>query len=187
MWQERSVKEPWLAVYIKFQHEKSAAKLLEKKEFEVFLPVYRTIHRWKDRKQPVVLPLFPCYLFLRTPIERKLEVLRTPGVQWIVENAGYACTVPNTDIEVIRRICSVGTQPRPHPFLKKGDFVRVRSGPLAGTEGFFVQVKNGYRVVVSVALLQKSVAVEVDLAELEFLSAAHRTSPPSQALSVRGV
>jgi transcription antitermination factor NusG len=178
---EQPVSAPWYAVYIKHQHEKTAANLLEKKEFEVFLPVYRTMHRWKDRNQPVVLPLFPCYLFLRTPLERKIDALQTPGVQWIVENAGYACTVPEEEIEVIRRICSVGTRLQPHPFLKKGDFVRVRKGPLAGTEGFFVQAKNGFRVVVSIELLQKSIAVEVDLIDLEFLNSARRNPLPARA------
>lgn len=173
----------WYAVYTKFQHEKSAASLLDKKEFDVFLPVYRTVHRWKDRNQVVVLPLFPCYLFLKAELDRKLDVLRTAGVRWIVENAGHACPVPDAEIEAVRKLCSVATNLQPHPFLKQGDLVRVRTGPLTGMQGFFVRVKNQYRVVVSVELLRKSVAVEVDLADVEILHACRRTPPPELAFS----
>jgi transcription antitermination factor NusG len=180
---EERVTKAWYAVYTKFQHEKSAASLLEKKEFEVFLPVYRTVHRWKDRNQAVILPLFPCYLFIKAELDRKLDVLRTAGVRWIVENAGQACAVPEAEIEAVRKICSAAANFQPHPFLKEGDLVRVRTGPLTGTEGFFVRVKNKYRVVVSVELLRKSVAVEIDLADVEVLNTRHRTSPLALAIS----
>lgn len=158
--------EAWYAVYTKFQHEKTAASLLEKKELNVFLPVYRAVHRWKDRNQTVILPLFPCYLFLRTNLDRKLDILRTAGVRWIVENAGRACAVPEPEIDAVRTLCSVVCV-QPHPFLKQGERVRVRSGALAGIEGILVKLKNHYRVVISVDVLQKSVAVEVDLSNVE--------------------
>jgi transcription antitermination factor NusG len=177
------VANAWYAIYTKFQHEKSAAALLEKKEFNVFLPVYRTVHRWKDRNQMVVLPLFPCYVFIRTELERKVEILRTCGVQWLVENAGKACVVPEPEIEAVRRICSVGTRFQPHPFLRRGDLVRIRKGPLLGMEGFFVQTKNQYRVVVSVELLAKSVAVEVNLGDVELVNANRSAVPPAGAIA----
>ncbi len=172
----------WYAVYTKFHHEKSAANLLENKNFEVFLPVYRSVHRWKDRNQMVILPLFPCYLFLKTELERKLDVLRTAGVQWIVENAGEACSIPEPEIEAVRKICCVGTRIQPHPFLKQGDLVRIRKGPLLGMEGYFVRTKGKYRVVVSVELVCKSVAVEVDLADVESMNASRRTPAPASAI-----
>jgi transcription antitermination factor NusG len=172
------VTRAWYAAYTKFQHEKSAASLLEKKDFEVFLPVYRTVHRWKDRNQMVILPLFPCYLFLRTELERKIDILRTAGILWIVENAGQACSVLDSEIEAVRKICSGATPFQPHPFLKQGDFVRIRKGPLFGVEGFFVRTKNQYRVVVSVELLKKSAAVEVDLADVELVNANRRRLQP---------
>jgi transcription antitermination factor NusG len=170
-------------VYTRFQHEKSAASLLEKKNLEVFLPVYRTVHRWKDRNQLVILPLFPCYLFLRTDLHRKLEILRTAGVRWIVENAGHACEVPEAEVEAVRKICSVAARLQPHPFLNHGDLVRVRKGPLIGMEGFFVRAKNQFRVVVSVDLLRKSVAVEVDLADVEPMDANSKTSRPAMFIA----
>jgi len=164
------VGEAWYAIYTRFHHEKSAAALLEKKSFEVFLPVFRAVHRWSDRKQSLILPLFPCYLFLRTSVERKVEVLRTAGVRWFVENGRHACEVPEAEIETLRRVCSVGAGVLPHPFLKQGDRVRVKTGPLAGTEGFFVRTKNHFRVVMSVELLRKGVSVEVDLTDVERLN-----------------
>lgn len=175
--------EAWYALYTRFQHEKSAATLLQKKNFEVFLPVYRSMHRWCDRNQVVTLPLFPCYLFLRTSVNRKVEVLRTGGVRWFVENGGQACEVPEVEIETLRRICSVGTGVLPHPFLKQGDRVRIRTGPLAGMEGLFVRTKNQYRVVVSVELVQKSVAVEVDLTSVEAVGSIRRSATAAALVS----
>lgn len=170
--------EAWYAIYTKFQHEKSAATLLEKKDFEVFLPVYRALHYWSDRKQVVTLPLFPCYLFLRTSVDRKVEVLRTGGVRWFVENAKQACEVSEEEINGLRRVCSFGVGVLPHPFLKQGDHVRVRTGPLAGTDGIFVRTKNQYRVVISVELLRKGVSVEVSRADIE------RIGQPNKTLSI---
>jgi transcription antitermination factor NusG len=164
---ETGLPSAWFAAYTRFQHEKSAAKLLENKGFEVFLPAYRTVHRWKDRNQTVVLPLFPCYLFLRTELDRKVQVLQTAGIRWLVENSGRACEVATEEIEALQRICAMGTRVQPHEFLRAGDLVRIRSGPLIGTQGFFIRAKKHCRVVVSVELLRKSVSVEVDLRDVE--------------------
>jgi len=161
------VNAPWYAVYTRFQHEKSAAALLSQKEFEVFLPLYRSISKWKDRNQLVVLPLFPCYLFVKTEQTRKAEILRTTGVVGLVENSGRACAVPEDQIDAVRRICSLATRFQPHPFVKLGDRVRIRKGPLVGMEGLYVRTKTLDRVVVSVELLRQSVAVEVDMTDIE--------------------
>jgi|SRR5580704_1883765 transcription antitermination factor NusG len=162
--------EAWYAVYTKFKHEKSVASLLERKDLHVFLPVYRTMHRWSDRNKLVILPLFPCYVFVRTGLDRKLDVLRTAGVRWFVEIGGHACFVPEAEIEAVRKICATGDRVQPHPFLKDGNPVRIRTGALAGIEGLLVRIKNQSRVVISVQLLQKSVSVEAELANLEALS-----------------
>lgn len=169
--------EAWYAIYTRFQHEKSAAALLQRKNFEVFLPVYRAVHQWSDRNQLVTLPVFPCYLFLRTNVDRKVEVLRTAGVRWFVENSKRACEVSDAEIETLRKVCSSGRGVLPHPFLREGDHVRVRTGPLAGTEGFFVRTKNQYRVVISVELLRKGVSVEVDRIDIERVGKAQMLAP----------
>jgi transcription antitermination factor NusG len=166
--------EGWYAVYTKHQHEKSATNLLARKGFNVLLPLYHTAHRWKDRMQIVALPVFPCYLFLRASLQRKLEILQTPGVFWLVGQGGHASLVPDSDIESIRKIMQGRAHAEPHPYLKSGDRVRVLAGPMAGVEGILTRVKNRYRVVLSVDLLQKAVAVEVDISSVERLG----VSPP---------
>jgi transcription antitermination factor NusG len=165
--------EGWYAVYTKHQHEKSATNLLARKGFNVLLPLYRAAHRWKDRVQIVALPIFPCYLFLHTSLQRKLEILQTPGVFWLVGHGGHASLVPDRDIESIRTITQGGAHAEPHPYLKSGDLVRVLAGPMAGVEGILTRVKNRYRVVLSVDLLQKAVAVEVDVSSVERLRSSH--------------
>lgn len=176
--------EAWYALYTRHQHEKSASALLQHKGFEVLLPVYRAVHRWSDRKQTVILPLFPGYVFIRASLERKLDILRTPGVRWIVENAGRACSIPEPEIKDIHRICTAGTRVLPHPFLKQGDRVRIREGALAGIEGILVRVKNECRVVISVEPLQKSLSIEVDFASLESLKVPCNPHSPT-ANSIR--
>lgn len=163
---------PWYVVYTKHQHEKSAADALTRKDFEVLLPLYRSARRWKDRTQTVTLPLFPCYLFIRTELSRKLEILKTPGVFWLVESGGRACTLSTLEVEAIRRVTESKARVEPHPYLRSGDLVRIVSGPLAGIEGLLVRVRNLYRVVLSVDLLQKAVSVEVDSSILERLGRA---------------
>ena len=157
----------WYAVYTKHQHEKSAADLLHRKGFETLLPLYRTTHQWKDRSKVVALPVFPCYLFVNANLERKLEVLTTPGVFFLVENGGRACEVPASDIEALRKITLSTHRFEPHPFLKSGDLVKICRGPLAGIEGMLIRFKNQFRVVLSIDLLQKAVAVEVDRSIVE--------------------
>jgi transcription antitermination factor NusG len=167
----------WYAAYTKHQHEKTARDFLIQKGFEVLLPLYRAKNRWKDRTKVVFLPVFPCYLFIRADLERKLEILKTPGVFWLVENGGIACEVPESDIDAIRMITRSSAHIEPHPFLKCGELVRVRSGPLTGVAGILARVKNNYRVVLCVDLLQKAVAVEVDRAIVEPIEASRSQSP----------
>lgn len=169
----------WYALYTKHQHEKTAFESLSKKGFEVLLPLYKTKRKWKDRTKIVFLPVFPCYLFLRANLVRKLEILKTPGIFWFVENGGSACEVPEQDIEAIRKITAGYAQVEPHPYLKCGELVRVRTGPFAGVTGILARVKNRYRVVVCVELLQQAVAVEVDRTIVE----AIRSDPPADITS----
>jgi transcription antitermination factor NusG len=171
--------DAWYAVYTKHHHEKRASDVLVQKGFDVFLPLYQAAHKWKDRMKMISLPVFPCYVFLRTKLERKLDILTTPGVFWLVENGGRACPLPESDIEAIRKLTRSGLQLEPHPYLKCGEQVRVRSGPLAEVKGILTRIKNRYRVVVSVELLQKSVAVEVDAASVEPLPVFRSSASPA--------
>lgn len=152
----------WFAIYTKHQHEKLAARSLAYKGFEVFLPLYTAVRQWSDRTKELSLPLFPCYLFLRRGLEQRLSILTTPGVQGLVGFAGVAAIIPDVEIEALRRSIARSARVEPHPFLKCGDWVRVKCGPLEGIEGILVRNKSQFRLVLSVELVQKSAAVEVD-------------------------
>ena len=153
---------PWCAVYTRHQHERSIGEMLEAKGFEVFLPLYESTRRWKDRRKVLSLPLFPCYVFLRGAHERRLPVLTTPGVHMIISRGERVETVPEEEIEAIRRIVEGKLSVEPHPFLRCGERVRVVRGSLEGVEGILTRKKNLYRLVLSVEMLAQSVSVEID-------------------------
>jgi transcription antitermination factor NusG len=157
----------WYALHTRHQHEKNVARALSGKGFEVFLPLYTAVHRWKDRDKQLSLPLFPCYVFLYCPLERWLPILTTPGVHSVLGFGGRKSMVPFSEIEAVRRIVGSPLKPEPHPFLKCGDWVRVKAGPLQGVEGMLLRKRNIWKLVVSVELLQRSVAVEVDASTVE--------------------
>lgn len=152
----------WYALHTRFQHEKSAARILDSRGFEVFLPLYSAVHVWKDRKMQVSLPLFPCYLFLRGGLERRLDVVTAPGVLNWVGVGGRPAAIEHNEIEALRRAVENAVRMEPHEYLRTGDRVRVMSGPLAGVSGILVRKKNQYRLILSVEMLGKSAAVEID-------------------------
>jgi transcription antitermination factor NusG len=143
------------------------AEMLALKGLEVFLPLYESVRRWKDRKKMLSLPLFPCYVFVRGAVNRRLQVLTTPGVHMILSNGERAATVPEDEIEAIRRTVEGSLRVEPHPFLKCGERVRVTRGSLEGVEGILVRKKSLYRLVLSVNMLAQSVAVEIDASDVE--------------------
>jgi transcription antitermination factor NusG len=170
----------WNAVYARHQHEKPVAESLAGNGFEVFLPTYNVIRKWTDRKKQLSLPLFPCYVFVRSDFERRLRILRTPGVHFLVMFAGRPAAIPDLEIEAIRKAVESRLRVEPHPFLKCGDWVRVTSGPLADVEGILVRKKGSYRLILSANLLGKSIAVEIDAFSVKPLP--HRsTAPPSSS------
>lgn len=160
----------WYALYTRHQHEKMVADLLSKKDFNVFLPQYETTHRWKDRLKKLCLPLFPSYVFVKGGLDRQLQIMTTPGVYSIVANAGRAAAIPEEQIDAVKRMVDGSLRVEPHPFLKCGDHVRVKTGPLQGIEGVLVRKKNLTRLVLSIEMLMKSVAVEIDAWMVERIS-----------------
>jgi transcription antitermination factor NusG len=160
----------WYAVYTKHQHEKTAANYLASNDFEVLLPLYRASHRGRGRATDVFLPVFPCYLFIRASLSRRTDILKTPGVFWLLENSGRACSVPEADMEAVRKIAESPRLVEPHEYLKLGDIVRIREGSLSGITGILTRVKNRYRVVLTIELLKKSVSVEVDFSAVDRVS-----------------
>jgi len=163
-----SALEPaWYALYTRHQHEKTVADILSRKGFEVFLPLYTAVHRWKDRQKQLFLPLYPSYVFLRDSLERKLQIMTTPGLHSIVGTADGPQAIPDFEIDAVKRVIETSLAVEPHPFLRCGDRVRVLGGPLEGIEGILVRNKNSFRLVLSVEMLAKSVAVEVDASLVE--------------------
>jgi transcription antitermination factor NusG len=157
----------WYAVYTRHQHEKSVALGLTGKGLEVFLPLYTAVRRWKDRDKKLQLPLFPCYVFLRDPGAWWLRVLTTPGIHSVVGFAGRPSMIPTSEIEAVRKVVESPLRSEPHPYLKAGDRVRLRAGPLEGLEGILIQKKNILKLLVSIEMLHRSVAVEVDATIVE--------------------
>lgn len=157
----------WHALYTRHQHENVVAQALTGKGFQIFLPLYRSVHQWKDRRKEIHLPLFPNYVFIHGGIDRMLSIVTTPGVHSMVSWGGRPADIPAREIEAIRRMVEGPLQVEPHPYLKCGDVVRIKSGPLQGIEGILVRKTRGYRLVLSVEMLSKSAAVEVDISTVE--------------------
>lgn len=160
----------WYALYTRHQHEKAVARHLEQMGFEVFLPLYREVHQWKDRRKSVVLPLFPCYVFFSGDLGRRFEILNTPGVFSLVCTGAKAGIIPAAELDAVRRAMTNPLSLEPHPFLQCGQRIRVHSGPLAGIEGIVVRKKDSLRIVISVEMLRRSVSIEVKEAVVERVS-----------------
>jgi transcription antitermination factor NusG len=157
----------WYALYTRHQHEKNVARTLEGKGLEVFLPLYTAIHRWKDRNKQLLLPLFPGYVFVRNPQERWQPILATPGVYSVVGFSRHPSMIPWSELQAIRRVVGSDLAAEPHPFLVSGARVRLKAGPLQGMEGILIRRKTVWKFVVSIEMLQRSVAVEVDASTIE--------------------
>jgi transcription antitermination factor NusG len=154
----------WNALHTRYQHERTVETLLVAKGFETFLPTYERVRRWKDRNKRIAEALFPGYLFVANVHDRRLKVLGTPGVCDLVSVAGIPATIPNREIEAIRKSVADPSKVEPHAFLKGGDLLRIECGPLAGVEGILVRAKDAFRLVVSIGILGRAAAVEIDAA-----------------------
>jgi transcription antitermination factor NusG len=157
----------WFAVYTATNHEKRVAQHLQVKEIETFLPLYSVTKRWKNRTTAKVeLPLFAGYIFVRIAPTERIRVLEVPMVYSIVGNRREPSPLPDAQIEGLRAALQ-GGQVHPFPYVKVGNRVRVRSGAFAGLEGIVVRTYGGLSVVLSVDMIQKSIAVHVEADELE--------------------
>lgn len=156
----------WYALYTCPRHEKRVAQQIERRSIGCFLPVYRSIRRWKDRRKELELALFPGYVFVQMELENRLRVLELSGAVRLVSFNGRPAVVPANEIETLQHRLS-GAKVEPHPYLQTGRRVRVRSGSMEGLEGIVVRRKDSCRIVFSIELIQRSVAVEVDQADLE--------------------
>ena len=153
----------WYAIQIQSKLGTVASATLRGKGYEEFLPLYRSRRRWSDRIKELDLPLFPGYLFCRFNVsDRLMPILTTPGVIGIIGAGKTPVPVFEEEIEAIRAILRSGLAAQPYPFLRAGSKVYIEAGPLAGVEGIVTNTDKVYRLIVSVGLLQRSVAVEID-------------------------
>jgi len=157
----------WYAAYTSPRHEKKVAQQMDGSSIQCFLPLYRSVRRWKDRRKELDLPLFPGYIFVRIALKDRLQVLQVPGVVQLVSFSGKPAAVPDREISALSKGLAGGLLAQPHPYLKIGKRVRVHSGPLSGVEGILIRRKEKFRIVLSIHLIQRSVAVEVDESEVE--------------------
>lgn len=158
----RPAETPWYALRVRSNFERKSADLLSESGFEQFSPTYRCRSYWSDRMKWVDRPLFPGYVFCRFELRNRLTVLQTPGVVQAVSFGGRLVPVDDREIESLRILLRSPLPLFPRAFLHTGQRVMIKRGPLTGVEGIIEEFGKNCRIVVSVALLQRSVSAEVD-------------------------
>jgi len=174
----------WHALFIRHQHEKPVALALTHKNYEVYLPQYCSVRRWRDRAKQLWLPLFPGYVFLHGGLERQLQILTTPGVIRIVRLGERPAIVPQAQIDAVKKILASRAAVETHPYLVCGDRVKVKYGPLAGLEGILTRKKNLAYLVISMEMLGRSAAVEIKMENVERIESLRATSPAHPAVAL---
>jgi transcription antitermination factor NusG len=174
------VAQEWLAVRTKSRREKVVASNCKAKGYRVLLPLYREKRCWSGRHSLVELPLFSGYIFVELDPELRLPILQTPGVVHIVGTRQGPVPMDKNEIQNIERIVRAEVPVKPWPFLSSGQVVEIASGPLASVQGILVSQKNEHRLVVSVTLLQRALAVEIDT---DCIRPIPSRRPPSEIIS----
>jgi len=152
----------WYALYVRSRHEKVVENGLKGKGYPAFSPFYRTRRKRVDRIAEVDVPLFPGYVFCLFDPNKRLPILMTPGIVGVVGPGNRPEPVDDTEIASIRTLALSGRPVQPWPFLRSGQRIRLQAGPLTGTEGIFLRVKDEYHLVVAITLLQRAVSVVVE-------------------------
>ncbi len=152
----------WYALRTKSRYENTVASHLCARGYEFFLPLYKCRRRWTDRFKEIELPLFPGYVFCQFNSLDRFPVLSIPGVVHVVGVGRTPVSIDETEIAAIQTAVKSGLPRQPCPFLEIGDRVRIEHGPLCGIEGILLGFRGNQRLVLSVTLLQRSVAVQVD-------------------------
>jgi transcription antitermination factor NusG len=160
---DMSTVQPWFALQTKPRHEKKIDQLLRQKGYECLTPTYRQKRKWSDRTVEVDLPLFPMYVFCRLSSSVLGKAISTSGVIRIVGFNGEPAEVTVEEIESLQRLMQSNVLREPWKYLCDGTSVVVETGPLAGTHGIICAGDdNKNRLVISVTLLQRSVAIQLD-------------------------
>jgi transcription antitermination factor NusG len=161
------LEQRWYAAYTSANHEKRVAEQFGVRSVEHFLPLYESMRRWKDRRMNLRLPLFPGYVFVRLALQNRLQVQQVPGVARLVGFNGLPSALPDSEIAALRRCLARNASVQPHPYLQVGRRVRVKAGPLEGLEGIVIREKNRLRLIISLDLINRSAAVEIEAVDLE--------------------
>jgi transcription antitermination factor NusG len=159
---DASVVAPWVALIVRSQSERKVQAGLANIGIESFVPWHRVRRRWSDRVKVLEQNLFPGYVFCRSAFAQRLLVMSQPSVTRVVGFHNAPAFIPDCEIQTLRRTVTSDLPLGPWPFLQSGQRVRVERGILAGIEGKLARDCPGWRVVISVDALQRSVAVEVD-------------------------
>jgi transcription antitermination factor NusG len=170
----RSQQWPWFAILARTGREKNATMLLENSGYECYLPVIKFTRQWSDRLKEIELPMFPGYLFCRMNPHDRLPVLMTPGVMQIVGVGKTPIPVEEQEIAAIQRVGKSSMSIMPWPYLQVGHVARIESGPLRSLTGIVIKIKSGLKLLLSVSLLQRSIAVEIDRS---WIGAAYPVGP----------
>ncbi len=164
----------WFVLWTHSHSERLVHDQLAAKDFDIFLPTMKTWSRRSGAQSAIAVPMFPGYVFLHHAIDKQsyVEIAKTRGlVRVLGERWDRLTAVPDDEIDAIRRVVASDVPVFPHPYLREGQQVRITCGPLAGVEGLLVSTKPQKGLfVVSVELLQRSVAVEVDCTQVRPVS-----------------
>jgi transcription antitermination factor NusG len=152
---------PWYALQVASRCEKAVAAGLALRGYTEFLPLFRSRRKWSDRMQDVDLPLFSGYVFCRLDINHRLPALLIPGVVRIVGLGKTPIPVDEDEIAAVQAIVKSGLLAQPWPFLKAGQTVTIEEGPLRSVTGILAEVDGSERLIVSITLLQRSLAVAI--------------------------
>lgn len=152
----------WYALQVRTRWESSTSFLLSGKGYQTLLPTYRIKRSWSGKVREVRAPLFPGYVFCQFDAHNRLPVLVTPGVIAVVGRGKVPVPVEDGEVAAIQALVSSGFRAEPWPFLELGQRVRIESEPLEGLEGILINFKGNHRIVLSVSLLRRSVALEID-------------------------
>jgi transcription termination/antitermination protein NusG len=160
----------WYSIQTKYRFERKVTAQLQRKGMQTFLPLLEQIHRWSDRCQPVYIPLFSGYTFVRFELSSglRLELLHTEGVIRLISVRGEPVAIPSKQIEDLQRLLSQKVPCSLHAFLKVGQKVRIRGGSLDGLEGILEQ-RGDKNLVISIESIERAVAITVEGYELEMI------------------
>ena len=153
---------PWYALRVRSRYENIVGSHLHARGYEWLLPLCKCRRRWSDRLKEIELPLFPGYVFCRFNLMKRLPILTIPGVVHVVGIGKIPLPIDEGEIASINAAVKSGLPSQPWPFLQIGQRVRIEHGPLCGVEGILLGFRGHQRLVLSVTLLQRSVAVQVD-------------------------